>query len=43
MLDFRVKSYENFKKHVTSMSWHMGPRYGRVTLVSGYAILAAFN
>ena len=27
------------KKHVTSMSWHLSPRCGLVTLVSGYPVL----
>ena len=27
--------------HVTSMSWHMSPRYGHVILVSGYPVLTA--
>ena len=29
--------------HVTSMSWHMSPRYGHVILVSGYPVLTAVN
>ena len=29
--------------HVTSMSWHMSPRYGHVILVSGYPFLTAVN
>ena len=29
--------------HVTSMSWHMSPRYGHEILVSGYPILTAVN
>ena len=29
--------------HVTSMSWHMTPRYGHGILVSGYPVLTAFN
>ena len=29
--------------HVTSMSWHMSPRYGHGILVSGYPVLTAFN
>ena len=29
--------------HVTSMSWHMSPRYGHVILVSGYPVLKAVN
>ena len=27
--------------HVTSMNWHMSPRYGHVILVSGYPVLTA--
>ena len=30
-------------KHVTSMSWHMSPRYGDVILLSGYPVLTAVN
>ena len=29
--------------HVTSMSWHMSPRYGHWSLVSGYPVLTAIN
>ena len=29
--------------HVTSMSWHMSPRYVHVILVSGYPVLTAVN
>ena len=29
--------------HVTSMSWHMSPRYGHGILVSGYPVLTAVN
>ena len=29
--------------HVTSMSWHMSPRYGYGILVSGYPVLTAVN
>ena len=29
--------------HVTSMSWHMSPRYGHRILVSGYPVLTAVN
>ena len=29
--------------HVTSMSWHMSPRYGHVIPVSGYPVLTAVN
>ena len=29
--------------HVTSMSWHMSPRYRHVILVSGYPVLTAVN
>ena len=29
--------------HVTSMSWHMSPRYGHGILVSGYSVLTAVN
>ena len=29
--------------HITSMSWHMSPRYGHVILVSGYPVLKAVN
>ena len=29
--------------HVTSLSWHMSPRYGHVILVSGYPVLTAVN
>ena len=29
--------------HVTSMSWHMSPRYGHVILVSGYPVLTDVN
>ena len=31
------------QKHVTSMSWDLSPRYGQVTLVSGYRVLTAVN
>ena len=37
-------SADSFKiHHVTSMSWHMSPRYGHGILVSGYPVLTAFN
>ena len=29
--------------HVTTISWHMSPRYGRGILVSGYPVLTAVN
>ena len=29
--------------HVTSMSWHMSPRYGHGILVCGYPVLTAVN
>ena len=29
--------------HVTSMSWHMSPRYGHVKLVSGYPVSTAVS
>ena len=29
--------------HVTSMSWHMNPRYGHGILFSGYPVLTAVN
>ena len=29
--------------HVTSMGWHMSPRYGHVILVRGYPVLTAVN
>ena len=31
------------KKHEASMIWHLSPRYGHVTLVSGYSVLATVN
>ena len=29
--------------HITSMSWHMSPRYGHGIMVSGYPVLTAVN
>ena len=29
--------------HVTSMSWHLSPRYGHLILISGYPVLTAVN
>ena len=34
---------EKIKKQVTSMSWHLSPRYSHVTLVSGQRFLTAVN
>ena len=31
------------KKHEASMIWHLSLRYGHVTLVSGYSVLATVN
>ena len=31
------------KKHLTSMSFNLSPRYGHVVLVSGYLDLTAVN
>ena len=31
------------KSHVTFLSLHLNPRFGHVTIVSGYSILSAVN
>ena len=37
-------SADSFRiNHVTSMSWHMSPQYGRRILVSGYPVLTAVS
>ena len=37
-------SADRFKtNHVTSMSWHISPRYGHVIMVSGYPVLTSVN
>ena len=36
-------SAKNLKYTLTSMSWHLSPCYGHVTLVSGYLVLTSVN
>ena len=38
-----TRQRKTLKKHVNSMSWHLRPRYGHVTMVRGYAILTVFK